>query len=163
MGDVFSAIFGIIWVVVIVTIISKIASGASKAAKNQQQVRQNLQQGMITPQTPAGRAGGQQTFRSVPGSTYGSSNAARQTAYSAAKSDPYRARTAVDVKTHSVLLEDRKNDWLAQQLREEASLKHRIAGFDLGAYHEVECAADDLKKTHIRRHNTTGLNKKTFR
>jgi hypothetical protein len=61
-----------------------------------------------------------------------------------------------------VLLEDRRNDWLAQQLREEAAIKRRGSS-DLGASHEVECAADDLKQSHVRRHNTNGINKRTFR
>ncbi len=44
-----------------------------------------------------------------------------------------------------VMLEDRKNDWLAKQLREEANIARR-SDLDLGAAHERECAADDLRK-----------------
>ena len=174
--EVFSIIFALIWMFVVIRIIVKIASGASKQSQVQQQVRQNLQQmpKRLDAQSNApkvydaqqqnlDRMKQAQTFRSVPGSTYGSTNPARQTAFSAAKSDPFRAGTAVDVKTSSVLFEDRRNDWLAQQLREEARLKRTGSIYDLGAAHEVECAADDLKQTHIRRHNTNGINRRTFR
>lgn len=62
------------------------------------------------------------------------------------------ARTAESVSGRSslrdltgVMLEDRKNDWLAKQLREEANIARR-SELDLGAAHERECAADDLRK-----------------
>lgn len=170
--EVVSILFGIIWMVVVITIIAKVASGASKAARIQQ-MNQRQQQFRMPSQQSQGvrsqsgrvydaqqesmdRARQSQSFRNVPGATYGSSNTGSRSAYSGYKSGP------VDVKTQSVLFEDRKNDWLAKQFREEAALKRR-AGVDLGASHEVECAADDLKRSHIRRHNTTGLNKSTFR
>ncbi len=52
----------------------------------------------------------------------------------------------------SVLMEDRSNDWLAKQLREESRIK-KLSGLDLGASHSVACAADELKKFHIARHS----------
>ena len=161
MGEAFSIIFGLIWMFVVITIIVNVAKGASKVSKTQQQIRQNLQQPqrMSMPQSSAGRAAGQQSFRSVPGATYGSSYTGSQRA----KSDSYRAGGAVDVKTSSVLFEDRRNDWLAQQFREEDAAKRRGMLADLGALHEVECAADELKRSHVKRHNTTGLNKGTFK
>ncbi|MBR6236568.1 MAG: hypothetical protein IKR16_02385 [Firmicutes bacterium] len=174
--EVVSILFGLIWMFVVITIIVKVASGASKAAKAQQQRSQRAQQmqqfrmpsqqsqgvrsqsGKVydAQQESMDRARQAQSFRNVPGATYGSSNTGSRSAYSGYKSKP------VDVKTQSVLFEDRKNDWLAKQFREEAALKRR-AGADLGASHEVECAADELKRSHVRRHNTTGLNKSTFR
>ena len=174
--EVVSILFGLIWMFVVITIIVKVASGASKAAKAQQQIQRAQQQFRMPSQQSQGvrsqsgtrpqsydaqqesmdRARQAQSFRNVPGATYGSSNTGSRSAYSGYKSKP------VDVKTQSVLFEDRKNDWLAKQFREEAALKRR-AGADLGASHEVECAADELKRSHVRRHNTTGLNKSTFR
>ena len=44
-----------------------------------------------------------------------------------------------------VMMEDRKNDWLARQLREEARIAQK-SDLDLGAAHERECAADELRK-----------------
>ena len=153
--EVFGIIFALVWMFAVISIIVKVASGASRAAKTQQQISQRaqqMQQFRMPPQQSQGvRNGGQQSFRNAPGAAYG-----RQSAYSGYASKP------TDVKTQTVLFEDRRNDWLAQQFREEAALKRR-AGLDLGASHEVECAADDLKRSHIRRHNTTGLNKNTFR
>ncbi len=173
--EVVSILFGLIWMFVVITIIVKVASGASKAAKAQQQIAQRAQQMQFrmpsqqsqgvrsqsgktydAQQESIDRARQAQSFRNVPGATYGSSNTGSRSTYSGYKPNP------VDVKTQSVLFEDRKNDWLAKQFREEAALKRR-AGADLGAAHEVECAADELKRSHIRRHNTTGLNKSTFR
>lgn len=148
----FGIIFALIWMFAVITIIVKVASGASRTARMQQQTQRaqpQQQQFRMPPQNS-------QSFRSVPGATYGSSNTGSRSAYSGSRPAP------ADVKTQSVLFEDRRNDWLAQQFREEAALKRR-AGNDLGASHEVECAADDLKRSHIRRHNTTGLNQNTFR
>ena len=159
MGEAFSIIFGLIWMFVVISIIVKIAAGASKASRTQQQIRQNLQQPqrMVSQQSQGGRTGGQQNFRSVPGATYGSSNTGSRSSYSGYKSDP------VDVKTTSVLFEDRRNDWLAQQFREEAAAKRSGMLADLGALHEAECAADTLKREHVKRHNTTGIKKRTFK
>ena len=48
----------------------------------------------------------------------------------------------------SFFLEDRKNDWMAKQLKEEAKILHSGDLMDLGANHAKNCAADDLKKSH---------------
>ena len=50
-----------------------------------------------------------------------------------------------------VLMEDRKNDWLAKQIREEARIKSRE---DLGAAHDANCDARALKREHRREHNS---------
>ena len=44
----------------------------------------------------------------------------------------------------SAMMEDRQNDWLARQLREEAYIA-RHSKLDLGAAHERECAAEEVK------------------
>ena len=46
-----------------------------------------------------------------------------------------------------ILGEDRKNDWMARQLREEARAKSR-SSLDLGAAHDAGCDADELKRRH---------------
>ena len=158
--ELFSVLFAIIWMFVIISIITSIVKGASKNKTTQQQMRQRLQSQYMAPQqNPAVRQGGQQNFRSVPGSTYGSSSTGSRSAVPGS----YRSTPAQDVKTSSLLFEDRRNDWLAQQFREEDLIKRRGMLADLGAMHEVECAADMLKQDHIRRHNSNGLNKRTFR
>ena len=60
-------------------------------------------------------------------------------------------------------MHSKRNDWLAKQLREEAAIKRRGSVYDLGATHDVNCDADDLKKSHVRRHNTNGVNREMFR
>ena len=158
--EVVSILFGLIWMIVVITIIVRVAAGASKAAR-QQQISQRLQQ----PQQNRAVYDAQQQNLDRMKRLDQSSSARRVPSGSYSQAQQYnRAYSSkpVDVKTTSVLLEDRRNDWLAQQLREEAALKRR-AGADLGAVHEVECAADDLKRSHARRHNTTGINRNTFR
>ena len=51
--------------------------------------------------------------------------------------------------------------YLAAQ--EEARIKRMGSGTDLGAAHDADCDADDLKKSHVRRHNTNGVNREMFR
>ena len=48
--------------------------------------------------------------------------------------------------------EDRKNDWMARQMREEARIKRMSGTLDLGAAHDADCDADDLKKEHRKVH-----------
>ena len=182
-------IFIIIWVIAIISFITKAAKGASGQARNTQ--RPNTQYSSSRPQTlhnPSAydaqqvrmdstrQNSGKQTFRNVPSSTYGTTNtsqARRTNAIKEANQDRYAAAKTTgsaygQVKVsrlgeNAVLFEDRKNDWLAKQLREEAVIYRRGVGFDLGASHNVNCAADDLKRGHIRVHNSNGLDRQTFR
>lgn len=66
------------------------------------------------------------------------------------KSQPLKAGEKASPAA-KVLAEDRKNDWLAKQLREEARIARRNR-MDLGAVHEADCDADSLKKEHRKNH-----------
>ena len=181
-------IFIIIWVIAIISFITKAAKGASGQARNTQ--RPNTQYSSSRPQTihnPSAydaqqvrmdstrQNSGKQTFRNVPSSTYGTTNSQvrRLDAKKAINQDRYAAASPVGsaygqvkasrIGESSVLLEDRKNDWLAKQLREEALIYRRGNGIDLGASHNVNCEADEIKRGHARRHNSNGLDRQTFR
>ncbi len=52
----------------------------------------------------------------------------------------------------SVLEDDRENDWLARQMREEAKIYKKGLGLDLGAAHEISCDAEFIKKAHHLMH-----------
>ena len=45
--------------------------------------------------------------------------------------------------------DDRKNDWLARQMREEERILRRGDLMDLGASHAAGCDAELLKKYHL--------------
>lgn len=79
------------------------------------------------------------------------------------RSSQFGATKASRLAETGVLLEDRKNDWLAKQLREEAAIYRRGSVYDLGAVHNVDCEADSIKRAHARRHNSNGLDRQTFR
>lgn len=50
-------------------------------------------------------------------------------------------------------MEDRDNDWLAKQLREERkALKSTSAMMDLKMSHMEHCEADEIKQSHARAH-----------
>jgi hypothetical protein len=49
--------------------------------------------------------------------------------------------------------EDRRNDWMARQMREEARIKRMSGTLDLGAAHDADCDAADLKAEHRRVHS----------
>ena len=191
--EIFSGIFVIIWVIALISFITKAVNASKGGTKYPQRPntpytgtqQQNAEQ---KAQAPA------QTFRSVPSSTYGSSNTGASTAkprnlstsgqnkaasygsqssrygsstvssYSSKKSSAmYGPLKSSRIRESSVLLEDRKNDWLAKQLKEEAAILKSGSIYDLGAAHEVVCEADRIKKDHIKRHNTNGLNRNMFR
>lgn len=162
-----SIAFGIIWIIIVVSIISRIAKGASNVNKAQQQARARMQQqfGASAQQQERQVYDAQQENLDRIRRLDQSRTAGRAQSGSYSQSSQYNrayGSKPVDVKTSSVLLEDRRNDWLAQQLREEAASKRRFSS-DLGASHEAECAADDLRRDHRKRHNTTGINRSTFR
>lgn len=51
--------------------------------------------------------------------------------------------------SETFMKDDRKNDWLARQMREEEKILRRGDLMDLGASHAVNCDADMLKKYHL--------------
>ena len=198
----FSVIFGIIWIVVIISIISRAAGRANQnryrgtsqpSARDREAQLLAMQQQRREQMTGSASQSSQSkpTFRSVPGSTYGTTRSVPQNQTTAQRNSGYGhgafapASTAGKIRTStrkdtaagsvfgsrragtldesSVLLEDRRNDWLARQLREEAAIKRRGSVYDLGANHDADCDAERLRLFHIRRHNTNGLDKQTFR
>ena len=62
------------------------------------------------------------------------------------------SKSAKRTNIGKTLWDDRENDWLARQLREEARIYKRGLGLDLGAGHEKSCDADFIKKAHHARH-----------
>jgi len=57
--------------------------------------------------------------------------------------------TAASYRLH----DDRKNDWLARQIREEKRILRTGGLYDLGAVHEISCQAKSLKLAHIIEHD----------
>jgi len=53
----------------------------------------------------------------------------------------------------SLFGEDRKHDWMARQLREERSHMVWNNFHDLGARHDVSCAAQEARQAHHREHD----------
>ena len=166
-------VIGLIWVVAIVAMIVKSAKKANGNAarpvrpNTPYQPPQNVQsRNPNRPRqlAPAASAGPQYASQT---------SASAQRAIRESNQDRYGAATTVGssfgqvkatrIGESGVLLEDRKNDWLAKQLREEAAIYRRGIGFDLGAAHNVNCDAEDLKMGHVRVHNSNGLDRRTFR
>ena len=174
MGDAFSVFFGIIWIVLIISVISGVSKKAKQASRLGQ-TQQRPQQYAPRPQAPQSYDAQQARMDQVrrldsksrsAGQVYGTGAFAKTAdpgKISASKIEKsFGSRVTGTLGENAVLLEDRRNDWLAQQLREEAASKRRFSS-DLGAAHEAECAADDLRRDHRKRHNTTGISRSTFR
>ena len=68
---------------------------------------------------------------------------------------PAKRYGSVSLKDSSdnMFLEDRNNDWLAKQMKEERKILSRSDMLDLGAAHEKSCQADALKKFHLAEHD----------
>ena len=198
MEEFFSLIVGIVWIIIIISVFTKVAKKANQNNRNNPQAQRQVQQASMPQRREQTASSGSavysdQTFRSVPGSTYGTtrniqqlganSAASRNSGYgqgafaptntrgkvkSSARKDTisgtvYSSTRAGGIRENSVLLEDRRNDWLARQLREEAAIKRRGSIYDLGAAHDVSCDADNIRRSHARRHNSNGLNKQMFK
>ena len=202
MDDFFGVIFGIIWIVVIVSIVSKVTgkgrqnpyrgtSPQSQREREAQLLAMQQQRREQMTEAASQSSSSKPTFRSVPGSTYGTTRNVPQNQTTAQRNSGYghgafapsssagKVRTSTRKDTasgsmlgsrragtlgeNSVLLEDRRNDWLARQLREEAAIKRRGSVYDLGASHDADCDAEKLRLFHVSRHNTNGLNRQTFR
>lgn len=56
-----------------------------------------------------------------------------------------------------ILMEDRKNDWLAKQIREEEKILRKGDFLDLGAGHSKSCNAKELKLFHIENCNADDI------
>ena len=175
MGDAFSVFFGIIWIVLIISVISGVSKKAKQASRLGQ-TQQRPQQYAPRPQAPQSYDAQQARMDQVrrldnksrsAGQVYGTGAFAKTAdpgKISASKIEKsFGSRVTGTLGENAVLLEDRRNDWLAKQLREEAAIKRRGSVYDLGASHDVACDADDLKKSHVRRHNTNGVNREMFR
>ena len=50
----------------------------------------------------------------------------------------------------TVLRDDRRNDWMAKQMREEARIRNST---DLGAMHDASCEAREIKERHAALHS----------
>ena len=50
----------------------------------------------------------------------------------------------------TVLRDDRRNDWMAKQMREEARIRNST---DLGALHDASCEAREIKERHAALHS----------
>ena len=170
MSEIISSVFGLIWAFVWITIVFKIirkakgASGAQGASQRQasQLGRFNVQQGSSAAPGSSGAPGapGASPFRAAASPARPSSAAAgaasRPSASLAGSAERAEAKAAVSsaraknesYKTlSSILKEDREHDWMARQRAEDARAFRRNFS-DLGAMHQADCAADELKKSH---------------
>ena len=180
--EVFSGIFVVIWVIALISFIGKAVGGASKT---QQRTVNRPQQPQPRPQVYDAQQESLDRMRQQANSSSGNTARPRSLAsygQSGASNAGYSQRVpaassysknknaamfgqvkASRIGESAVLLEDRKNDWLAKQLKEEAAIARRGSVYDLGASHEVNCDADKIKREHVKRHNSNGLNRGMFR
>lgn len=62
------------------------------------------------------------------------------------------------------MLEDRENDWLARQRREEAANERRFSAmYGLKRLHEANCPARDIRDEHHNNCDATGVDRGTAR
>ena len=188
MAEALETFFGLIWLLIWIFVISKVFKTVNKARSGYKETSRSgpaasgyygrpqaprgtgSVSGSEKPQRlseikfqstgdPAEAASPRQALKTS-GSTFGSYSAGSKRAQERAKFKDEKGESYTTLR--EVLQEDRKNDWLAKQLREEANIARR-SDLDLGAAHERECAADDLRRDHRKRHNTTGISRSTFR
>ncbi len=105
---------------------------------------------------PSARAG---QYDKVSTSTYVPSSRRKDSAASVSRTASQSGRM-IRTTNDGFLMEDRQNDWLAKQMREESrALKATSDMFDLKAQHAADCDARDLKETHARDHRLGRLDR----
>ena len=168
MDGFFGFVFVAIWIVVIVSMAR--ASVKQREASRQARARLLQQNAPLVQQNMNLQPQQGQTFRTTAGATSGTTRPFPTMGQSRPGVKDFSYGQGAFAKTPAksiaeigVLLEDRRNDWLAKQLREEAAIKRRGSIYDLGAAHDADCDADRIRRLHISRHNTNGLNRQTFR
>ena len=76
---------------------------------------------------------------------------------------PSRGAGKLSLGSDGVLMEDRNNDWLAKQIRDEQRVLMRGDMTDLGAVHDRACAADQLKMYHMNECDADGIDNGHYR
>ena len=150
--DIVGAILGFIASIIPLIVIIFIFSRLAKAAKQSQK-----RSGGSNPwQQPAAQQEKPRLVKSLKNSSSGEYKA-EDKQFSFGKSAFAGSRsTASSLKPEKVsrlsetfMKDDRKNDWLARQMREEEKILRRGDMLDLGASHAASCDADLLKRYHL--------------
>ena len=132
-----AALFGGLWVFIWILALTKIIGGVTAAGKK-------AKQGSLGGPSASGGSGSVRpaSVRRLQPSGSGSYDA-RETSLGGPRTAQH-SNAAGRISNMAGTIEDRQNDWLARQLREEDWIaKH--SKLDLGAAHERECAADEVK------------------
>ena len=87
--------------------------------------------------------------------------AAKKASASGYKASPGTKYSGQKISAIAGFMEDRNNDWLARQLKEEKYLLSHGPLSDLGASHDRHCAADELKRSHSRSCDADGIDRGT--
>ena len=142
----------IIWIAVIASMISSVkkknAQNSQRSAPSQSGAQER---GNVSKAEAAYRAYAAGGRAQTPVSAFENTSGSR------------RSERAVSIRDNGLLMEDRQNDWLARQMREEAAILRRGSLYDLGAAHDANCDAKEIKLFHVRHHNSNGLDRDTFK
>ena len=141
--EIFGAIFGFIASIIPLIVILFIFSRIAKAAKGQQGSRNTQGDPNAWLQKQRAQQEKPRLVRSLASSKSGEYKADGKS-FSLGKSAEKGSSLA-----ETFMKDDRKNDWLARQMREEEKILRRGDLMDLGASHAASCDAEMLKKYHL--------------
>jgi hypothetical protein len=138
--EIFAGIFAFIMSLVPLLVIVFVLTRISKASKTQQRSTGDPNAWLQQHQAQQAR---KSTPRQVKSLKKGASNPVFSQPTSSLKAE--KGGTLAE----TFMKDDRKNDWLAKQMREEERILRRGDLMDLGAAHEASCDAEMLKNYHL--------------
>lgn len=160
MSGLIEALTGLIWVAVIAVLVMK-----KKSRTNSGAARRPSQPPLPPARTKASDRADARAIQRLEAKTPSLSGSYSEDAPRFTRSNPGHSnaknlskgmadkRMAGSLRDNSVLLENRSNDWLAKQMREEQRALMRSEILDLGARHDADCDAHRLKVAHILAHD----------
>ena len=152
MSDIFGSVFGIIWFILVFTFIKKAvkkSSGGSSTAKTPQTPRPTPQRVVTPHQVQRVKPPKKEVWDDEEPDIPKPPRKAK-----AGEARPARSFLKETSALSDLMVEDRHNDWLARQIREEK--RHVVWNnfVDLGAAHDEACAAELNAREHKRRHQS---------
>lgn len=137
-GGIIGFILSLLPLIILVFVFSRIAKASKGSAKKkspawQTQPRQEKNPGLV---------------KSLKGNTAGEYQEEQMSLERSSSGSLLRSE-GMSTLAETFMRDDRKNDWLARQMREEAKILRRGDLMDLGASHAANCDAETLRKYHL--------------
>ncbi len=150
-GEFFEELFSLLPIIIFIIIFANVKKAKKRAAQPVSREPQRSAQAQAP--APAGQPAPLKAPVPIKPVTTQSKSRPSKAAREVSKATTGKAEKAVSLHSMGAVLEDRNNDWLAHQIREERRIKMRGDFWDIGAAHDKNCDARALKREHVLEHD----------